>query len=52
MKDLFENVNIDDILSFVREIDLYKNINVNMINTTQSKSSITIPDDVNTSWKR
>ena len=26
MKDLFENVNIDDILSFLREIKLYQKL--------------------------
>ena len=38
MKDLFENVNIDDILSFLREIKLIipKIINLNMINTLLS----------------
>ena len=32
MKDIFENVKMDDILSFFREIKLYKIINAKMIN--------------------
>ena len=52
MKDLFENVNIDDILSFLKETKLYhKNINVNLINITQSNHLNMISDDVNTSSK-
>ena len=39
MKDLFENVNKDDILSFLGEKKIIPNINVNLINTTQSNPS-------------
>ena len=38
MKDLFESINMDDILSFKKKKRLYqKDINVNLINATQSK---------------
>ena len=47
-EDLCENVNMDDTLSFLRELKLYKRIiNINMMNTVQNNYlKKTIPEDL------
>ena len=47
MKDLFENVSRDEILSFLEKKILLNDLNVNLISTRQKKPCNTIPDDAN-----
>ena len=52
MKDLFENVDINDILTFLREHKIIpKIINTNMISTIKSNYQKTTPGDFDTLLK-
>ena len=42
-KDLFENINIDEILSFLKKTKLYQNIRVNLINAKKSHLATQLP---------